>query len=529
MKSASPSTPDAIWASAERALAADQPFDHVLEQIYDLILPYRKFEESKGQPRMDRVFDSTAVRSAFRFAGRLQLDIVPPFQQFAELRNGVAAKARLSEGELIERQRQLDVVRDTFFATLDVSSFPTSANEMCQDLVAGQGALYFSEGTDDEPFRFDAVPANHIRLVNGPGGRVWEIHYKKKYTIKLALQTWPDAKDWPKRVREADAHRDAAQREAAINQEIDVLQSTVWQPKDKRWVTSVIMPDEDKKLLVQQERTRTCPWLTPRFFVVPGEARGRGPAWLALPDVRVANKTVELTLRAAALAILGIWTRTPDFNSAGQMNMARIRPGTAIPVSRNAGSVAGPSLQVLDIPRNFDVSNLLLQEYREQIRECLFDRAIPRTDGTPRSASEIVESVRLHAEDLAAAYGRLDGEMVRPLINRGLEILFNKGLLPDRLVIDQLITEVHVTSALAQSQSLVKVRVVTQWLEIMSAIMPQEAVMLAAKIEDIGPALGEMLGVPAALMRDRPEAQQLQKLVAEILASQQAEGMEGAA
>lgn len=521
MVSTVPTTPGAIWAASDRAYTDQAPFDHVLEQIYELILPYRHFEKAKGHSKMDKVFDSTAVRSAFRFAGRLQMDLIPPFQQWFELRPGPAAKAQLSESQLQTRRRQLEGVSKLVFAALDISTFHTAANEMCQDLVAGQGALLVTEGPDEDPLRFEAVPSDQIALKDGPDGRAWQVHYRKTMTLEDVANTWPERVTTPKALSEALAKSDDKARQSALRSTLQVLQATVWNPADKRWVLSVIVPDETGHILIHEQKTRTCPWITPRFFKVPGESRGRGPAWLALPDVRVANKTVELTLRAAALAILGLWTRTPSMDGSGQLNMGRLPPGSVITVARNAGGIGGASIAPLDIPRNFDVSNLLLNEYREQIRETLFDRAIPRSNGTPRSASEIIEGIRLYAEDLAAAFGRLVTEIVQPLIRRVIEILYNKSLLGENVQIDQLMNEVKVTSSLANAQNLIKVRAITQWLEVISAVMPAELVMLSAKLEEVGAEIGQLLGVPEKLMRTTKEGEELQKIVAEILANQQ--------
>lgn len=515
-----PTQPGAIWAHADRAFKADSNYDAVLDQIYELILPYRHFERSKGHSKMDKVFDSTAVRSAFRFAGRLQLDIIPPFQEWFQLSPGPAAEAQLSEKDLKELREKLQRTQKQVFAALDISSFHTTGNEMCQDLVAGQGAMLISEGDDDDPLLFEAVPSDQIAITDGPGGRVNGVHYKKKMTYREVVDTWPDA-TYPKVIRDALAKTNDTERDAALQGEIEVLQASLWQKPDRRWVLSVIAPDDKGHVLIHENKTRSAPWITPRFFKVPGESRGRGPAWLALPDVRVANKTVELTLRAAALAILGLWTRTPDFSGMSALNMGQIKPGSTIPVNRNAGGIAGPSLAALDIPRNFDVSNLLLADYRDRIRETLFDRAIPRSDGTPRSASEIIESIRLYSEDLASAYGRLVKEIVLPTVQRVLEILHNKGLLSDKYEIDQLFIQVRVKSALASAQNLMQVRVLTQWLEIMGALMPSEIVLMSAKLEDIGWEIGRLLGVPENLMRDAKEKGELQKLVAQIMANQE--------
>ena len=519
MKLKPPSGAAGIIAASKRAFKRRAMWDTTLDDVYDLILPFRKPSEdnSKGAPAMDRAYDSTAPQSALRFAGRLQNDIVPPFQEIAKLELGPAGQAVFTdEGARAKAEAELETISKVARAAIDTGTFPTASHEMFIDLVAGQGAMLISEGDDDdEPVIFEAVPAKQIAIVDGRGGKVVEIHYQRKWTAREIDSKWPTRKTEPAALAEAlKAGGDAAERE------FEVFQSTVWNGEKRRWQLHVCMEGGEGKengVELLSEETRSCPWLTPRFFKVPGEPWGRGPAMMALPDVRVANKTVELTLRAAALAILGLWTKTPDLNGSTSMNLANFKPGSMISVTSNGGN-RGPSIMPLDVPRGFNVSNIMLAEYRERIRDVLFDRAIPRAEGTPRSASEVIETLRMYAEDLAAVYGRLVKEIVIPLYNRVIEILHNRGLIKTRIKADQLITAIKVTSPLADAQNVNDLNRILRWLELMSLTLGEQMLMLTAKVEDVGPFLARLLGVPKELIRDPDERKKLQETVAEIIA-----------
>jgi hypothetical protein len=75
-----------------------------------------------------------------------------------------------------------------------------------------------------------------------------------------------------------------------------------------------------------------------RYHRVPGEPYGRGPILLALPTIKTLNKAVELTLKAAAIQMLGIWGYRPggSFNP----DTVRLGPGEIWPMQRPAACSA---------------------------------------------------------------------------------------------------------------------------------------------------------------------------------------------
>jgi hypothetical protein len=84
----------------------------------------------------------------------------------------------------------------------------------------------------------------------------------------------------------------------------------------------------------------------------------------ALPDIRTANKVVELVLKNASIAVTGIWQADDD----GVLNPATIRlvPGTIIPKA-----VGSSGLTPLAAPGRFDVSQIVLDDLRARIRHAL--------------------------------------------------------------------------------------------------------------------------------------------------------------
>jgi hypothetical protein len=96
--------------------------------------------------------------------------------------------------------------------------------------------------------------------------------------------------------------RDAAKTKPY--EEITVFQDFYRLP-DGRWRFCAYLEREDD--FIVQETYRTQPMAAMRFYRWPGEAYGRGPVLFALPTIKTVNKAQELTLKAAAIQLLGIW------------------------------------------------------------------------------------------------------------------------------------------------------------------------------------------------------------------------------
>ena len=144
----------------------------------------------------------------------------------------------------------------------------------------------------------------------------------------------------------------------------------------------------------------------------------------ALPEIRTANRVVDLSLRNAALAAVGVWQLDDD----GVLDPARIRlePGAILPRAPGARGLAP-----LETGRGFDLSQLMLSDLRERIRAALLSDRLGVPPGrTGRTATEVLARASDDARLLGAHYGRLAAELVSPLALRALQLLARAGLMP---------------------------------------------------------------------------------------------------
>lgn len=482
----------------------------LIDDLHAYVLPYRapRGHREAGAQRVDKIFDSTAPKAAFRFAGRMQNDVTPDFQNFFELKLGPAATGTDDQKKSVNAL--LETASHIVIATLQASGFAVAAHEMYTDLFGGTGAMLMLEDEDDV-VQFISVPFAEVALKENGRGKVVGVYWQRDF----------EAGDLPDGWDKTTLSKELADlAEAKPSEIVKIMQACEYNRKTKRWDFVVFVADDaEKHGQLHHSEHRTSPWLTPRFYKVPGEVQGRGPGMLGLPTVKTLNRVTELSLQAALFAILGLWTVRNDgvFNP----KTARMVPGGLLKVQSNGGPM-GPTLQRLETPGRFDVANLVLEDLRANAKQAMFDDTLPPDTGAVRSATEIVERLKRLNQDLSGAYSRLVLEIVRPLVQRMLDILGRRGVLPDGLNIDQLLMQISIVAPIARGQQAQDVSNIVEWLEIIMALGGQEGLMLNAKVEKIFTDIGRKLGVSESYMRSDEEKSAIQQMVAQIMARSQA-------
>lgn len=509
-----------VAKNCDRAYERSRDHKFALDELYEYVLPYRAPAGSRAattSSRVDRIFDGTASKAAFRFAGRMSQDVTPAFQRFFELKVGPYLEV---EGDAKkELEQELALITAKVSAVLEGADFAVAAGEMYLDLFGGTGAMLMPESERDI-LRFVSVPVGELALREDGHGRVNGVYWKKTYKAEDIPGLWPD-----------NAKRKVS---AALQKIIDekpdddvlIVQASEFDEKSGQWSFYGFRPEHCDEGPIYETTENTCPWLTPRFYKVPGEAMGRGPGLMGLPTAKTLNKVTELTIKAAAFAILGLWIYKNDrvFNP----KTAVMKPGAMWAVGSTGGTM-GASVQRLEVPGRFDISNIILQDLREAVKQIMLDDTLPPDSGAVRSATEIVERMKRLAADLSSAYARLVLEIIRPLIQRVIDVLYRRRLIKTRLTIDQLLLKVEVVSPIAKMQQAQDVSSIVEWLQIQLSLGGMEMTMLTSRVEDIFADIGRKLGVSEKYIRGDNDKKKILSVVAGIIAQAQQAGQQPAA
>jgi len=467
-----------------------------LQQAYELACPYRNpyQENNKGPSSTDYLFDSTALNSVPRVANRIMNDLMPPGEIWFDLKAGPLTEK--------DKREEINSALDKFVELISVpfrsGPFVLAVVEYFLDLlVGGMAAMLVLENNNDDsnPVTFNTVSQAEVAIEEDANGAICGVYRKrKKIKIRMITRTWDDAQipaEMQKLLQTKNKGKDK-------DPEVELLEATYHDPKAKTWYYDVLWINGNEPVRIVERSYDDNPWQITRWSKIPGCAYGPGPVLIALADIKTANKTVELILTNAALAIVGIHTVADD--GVTNPDNIRLAPGALITVKSNGGGTLGASLQPLQTGRNFDVGQMVLDDLRGNIKAALLDNALPAADKGVRSATEIVERMRENIQDFGGAVGRITSEFIVPSVRRVTNIMAKRGYVPN-IKIDQLGVKVQVNSPLARLQSVNEVENVVRWLQLIFSLAGPEALTLAAVPEKLLPWLAERMSVPGDLAR----------------------------
>lgn len=457
---------------------------------------------AQGDVKDRFIYDSTAVEGIEQFASRIQGSAMPAWQQWINFVSG-SDTAKEDEEEV---NKLLKEGTDVFFNNLNHSNFDTEITPSLIDLGIGTGAILVEENefTEASALSFTNIPLAELYIERPARGAVKNAGRKQSVEAGNIQLTWPNA-ELPEELTKIA--KDNPMKEVTIHNWF------FFNPDSKKYDQVVIW---QKKLIFTQSFD-TKRLIVFRWSVTPGEAYGRGPAIKKLPDIRTANKIVELTLGNAALQMTGVYTGVSDgiFNP----NTVRIAPGTVIPVGTNDSS--NPSLRSLPQSGNLGIADNALEMFQNNIKKAFFSSPLGEITDPVRSATENILRNQEFLRSSGAPIGRLKSELTEPLINASVDILKRRGGFPDISVDGKDVTIKH-QSPLAQAEDQEAFQNTNLWLSTLSQYIPPEVLALKVKIEELPEAFQKQLGTDPSLIRSDAEAQKVSSQVTES-ASQQLE------
>ena len=501
---------DAAWSAKEN-------WRGLYEQCYEYALPQRNLYDgswksgTSGKQKSGKVFDSTAVHGVNRFANRLQSGLFPPDKHWMALQPGTDIPPEADSDVRMGCQE----LTDRFFTLIRQTNFDLALGEFLMDLAVGTGIMLIQPGTALKPINFRAIPQFQVALEEGPGGVVENVYRKIRTSVENIKREWPDAK-----------LSETLERllEDKPQEPVELQESTVVNVRDGGFDYYICYKgDGDESDMLVYRYLKTSPWVVSRYMKASGEVYGRGPVVQALEDIKSLNKTVELLLKNASIGIAGVYTAVDD----GVLNPQTIRivPGAVVPVARNGGP-QGPSLQPLPRAGDLQLTQIVLQDLRMNIKRILLDDSLPPDNMSARSATEIVERMRELATNLGSAFGRLITETMVPIVVRSMAVMEEARIIPKLpLSINGQEIKVVPVSPLAQAQNMDDVQDVMQWMGIASQMGP--AGLATIKADAISDWVADRLGVPMQLRTTEEERMQMEQMAQQMMQQQMAQGDEG--
>lgn len=481
---------------SRRAWNDRQAWTAIYCEAYDYVLPNRR-PGGIGKPKAPstHIFDMTGPNSATHCAGEIQRQMFPVATPFtAECGPLVALK--LEKREIPIWNRKLAEVSNFVYPFMKTGGYDTSMFEACQDLTIGTGVVLPLRGPNiNDPLRFMCIPQDDVAIEQDAWGRVCFVSWKRCDLGRRAIREC-----WPKGTYPADF----AERERANGYDPVTIYQDWFRLPDGRW-QFVAYFERDGDFIVS-ETYLTQPVAVMRFYRWPGESYGRGPVLFALPTIKTVNKAQELTLKSAAISMLGIW----GYRAGGTFNpdTVRIGPGEMWAM-QSTGGLLGPDIQRLDTAAaRFDIGKMIIDGAQRQIREALLDTRIFDDGGTPPSATEQALIAQQNAKVHIGAYGRLNEEGIQVIVPRAMEILAEWKLLPNLMTFNQLLVAMYVNSPMAAALKSDQFQATINYYRLAAEVVGPDRVTEYVKTDVVLDRARQMMLVPPDVVPDEQERQQ---------------------
>lgn len=476
------------------------------QELADYMLP-RKADITKkrtqGDKRTDLIFDGTAIHAVELLASSLHGMLTSPSTPWFSMRYRNPGLQRNDAAN-----EWLEICLDQMYQHFNRSNFQQEVHELYYDLVVFGTAAIYVDG-DKDGLRFAARHIAEICISEDAEGRVDTVYRKFKMTARAMAQRFG-----------VDALPTAVVKDADNEpyKEHEIIHAIYPRPEAKgraaknKPVASVYYHKATKHLL-SESGFDEFPFMVPRFVKDSVSTYGRSPSMTALPDVKMLNKMSETTIRAAQKQV------DPPLMAPDD--------GFMLPIRTTPGSLnfyrAGTRdrLEPLQIGANNPLGLNMEEQRRNAIRQAFYVDQLLLSQGQAMTATEVLQRNEEKMRLLGPVLGRLQSELLQPLISRSFALLLRAGLLPpapEELQGQDI--DIEYVSPLAKAQKLTDLQSMLRGFEVMMQVAEIAPVMDYLDTDRLVQYLVEVTGIPARVIRSDDEVKKIRRQQAQAQAQQ---------
>ena len=481
------------------------------QEVADYMLPRKAditLERPKGDKRHTVISDGTAIHSLELLASSLHGMLTSSVNRWFALRFKETA---INEND--EAREWLENVLDKMYIAISRSNFQQEVFETYFDLIAfGTSCLQIEEDKDDI-IRFSSRHIKEIYISEDAKGMVNCIYRRFKMSAKSTVEKFG--------IDNVSSKTLNIFKKTPFD-DIDLVH--VVKPRDiynpqkmdkQNMPFSSIYFEYDSGHIISQGGFKEFPYVVPRYLKASNELYGRSPGMNALPDVKVLNKMVEVGMKAAQKQV-----DPPLLVPDDSMLMPiRMSPGSI----NYYRSGSRDRIETLNIGANNPLGLNMEQQRREAISQTFHVDQLLITENRNMTATEVVQRNEEKMRILGPVLGRLQSELLQPMIIRIFNIMLRNNLLPDapEILLNQEI-DVEYVSPMAQAQRGQELSSIVRGLELFGQIGQVAPVTDYIDPQGLVKHLIKILGLPARMIRSDNEVEELAQQKAEAQQQQMA-------
>jgi len=471
------------------------------QEIADFMRPRKaditKKSQTPGAKRSELIYDGTAINAAELLSASLHGMLTNMSTPWFSLR---FTNPELNDDD--EAKEWLELTEGVMYQAFHRSNFQEQIHELYDDLILFGTGVMLVESDPDTTFRFSTRHIAECFLAEDQKGRVDTVYRKFRMFARAAINQF-----------------------GADNVSQKILKTEERDPYDQVTIVHVVMPRDDRDkgkidkinkpfasyYLDPEERKvlseggfDELPYVVPRWLKSSYElGYGRSPSMNALSDTKVLSKMSEITLRAAQKQI------DPPLLVPDDGFMLPIR---TVPGGLNFyRSGTRDRIEPLNIGANQPLGLNMEEQRRNAIRQAFYVDQLIMSQGPQMTATEVLQRTEEKMRLLGPVLGRLQAELLQPLIGRCWNIMLRAELLPEAppdLANDRI--EIEYVSPLAKAQKQSEVQGVVRMIEMMQPIASLDPAALDhIDTDGLARHVINVLGVPASVVRGAFEVEMI--------------------
>ncbi|HET6318711.1 MAG TPA: portal protein [Chloroflexota bacterium] len=382
---------------------------------------------TQGAKWTQKIFDATACHALQRFAAAVESVICPRAEKWHTL---APQDPALAEHPAVKRW--CEALTDLLFRVrygsrsafasesqecfLEMGAFGTMG--MLVDDIANHVGVY----PQPVPIVYQAVPLAGFWIEENSLGQVDTVYRKFELDGRQAVMQF-GAENLNEKVVE-DAKQQKPRKWEFIHAVHPTKDRTDYAWDWRRFPYSSCYVLREAKKLVSEAGYRRHPYAVSRSITTAGEQYGRSPAMTVLPDIKMLNEISKTMIRAAHKLVDPPLLLADD----GMGSAFDLRPNAL-----NYGHVDLQGHQLvhpLQTGANLEVGGEMRQDVRTSINDAflitLFQILVENKEMT---AYEAALRAQEKGQLLAPTMGRQESEFLAPMIEREIDILWNRGII----------------------------------------------------------------------------------------------------
>jgi hypothetical protein len=517
-----------------------------VEQTWDLIEKFigpmrggKFFQDQTSEHEVDwrrgrDVYDNTAMVAVDILASSIHSSLTSPALQWFDMR---FRDEKLNKDT--EAKRWLEQCSEILFQSLGDSNFNTEINETYLDLVTYGSSILTEEEADtgDGDIAFSSVPIRECHFEADHRGNLYRLFRCLEWTPTQIMEKFGDKT--PEDIKEK------AKNPGSVDTREKVI-FCVWKRTGAKGERDTVLAPNMRPFGSHYILHRSAAPLSeeggyyemPAFFVrwkkASGSMWGFGPGTLALSDTMTLNQLIELVLKATEKVVDPATLAT----ERGILSDLDLGAGGLTVVRDVAG------VKAYESGARFDVSALQVQDLRHKINRTFLVDQLELKESPAMTATEVNVRWEMMQRLLGPTLGRLQSDLLDPLVERTFFILMRSRKLPPP---PQSVREsgsamdIEYVGPLARSQRIDRVASMERWVAQvgqLGQVMPD--ILDLPNPDQVGRVSARLLGVPAEVIfseaevaarrRQRQAQQQEQMMLANANAAATAmQGVAGAA